>query len=96
MGREDQSEIVLEEGGTFKGDVQSARGGLVNLSGSWKIEAARVALDGTYVSGPRAVNGTKFVLSLARSGEALEGTRYSAWNNSTIPISFRGASNGLR
>ena len=88
MGQEDRWEIVLGEGGSFKGDAQSTRGGLINLAGSWKITAGTLAVEGTYVGGPRAVNGTKLTLSLMRSGETLEGTRYSAWNNSTIPISF--------
>lgn len=77
MGREDQWEIVVKEDGSFKGDVQSARGGLINLFGRWKIAGVSVMLDGMYQGGP--------------SGEALEGTRYSAWNNSTIPISFKKA-----
>jgi hypothetical protein len=91
MGREDQWEILLNEGGTFKGDIQSARGGLINISGSWRIEVGKVILDGTYVTGPQGPRGTKFGLTLTRSGEALEGTRYAAWNNSTIQISFRRA-----
>lgn len=91
MGREDQWEIVVREDGSFKGDVQSARGALINLAGSWKVTGATATLDGTYQGGPSPVNGTKFVLSLARNGEALEGTRFAAWNNTTIPISFKKA-----
>jgi hypothetical protein len=90
LGRQDQWEILVKEDGSLRGDVQSARGGLINLAGPWKITGASVTLDGVY-QGPSPVNGTKFVLSLGRSGEALEGTRYSAWNNSTIPISFKKA-----
>lgn len=91
MGREDQWEILVKEDGSFKGDVQSARGGLINLDGSWKVTGASVTLDGVYQGGPSSVRGTKFSLSLGRSGEALEGTRVSAFNNSTGPISFKKA-----
>jgi len=91
LGREDQWEILVKEDGSFKGDVQSARGGLINLAGSWKVAGASVTLDGLYQGGPSSINGTKFALSLGRSGEVLEGTRHSMWNNSTIPISFKKA-----
>jgi hypothetical protein len=62
----------------------------MNVSGSWKITGAIATLDGVY-QGAVSLNGTRFVLSLVRKGEALEGTRFSEQSNITIPISFKKA-----
>ena len=82
----------------FHRALDYGRGGSVRARAGFEVASrdvegrytgASVPLDGLYQGGPSSVNGTTCVLGLGRSGEVLEGTRYSAWNNSTIPIAFK-------
>ena len=44
-GRVDEREIVSREDGSFTGEVKSARGGLLLISGSYKIASIEVVVD---------------------------------------------------
>lgn len=91
-GGVDSREILFKEDGMFTGKVHSVRGGLIYVSGSYKISGAEVTLEGVYEA-PRVrdVHGTKFTNSLKRKGEDLEGTGVSHWNNRTFPVSLKRA-----
>lgn len=86
LGRTDIHEVVFRENGTFKREVQSARGGLVTVVGTWKASLDEVTLEGLY-QGNLDVSGRKFVLVLRRTGEdQLQGEAVSPADGKTIPI----------
>ena len=85
----DQWQLFLRQDGTFEGDIQSTRAGLIRLrNGSWKIDDQTVVLEALHQGGPSHVNGTKLKLTLRRAGDKLDGTGYKAFNNETFPASF--------
>ena len=87
-GRQDLWEMVVKEDGTFKGDIQSARGAWIAIAGSWKLSGRDATFDGVHEGGQAPVRGTRFNFTLSRKGDGLEGTRYAEWSKRTLPISF--------
>jgi hypothetical protein len=91
QGRTDRHETVLKDDGTFKREVQSARGGLVTVVGTWKASRDEVTLEGLYQGNPY-VSGQKLVLVLRRTGEdQLQGEVVSPVDGKTIPIVMKRA-----
>ena len=89
QGQEDRRTLIFREGGRFTGDIQSVRGGLIQVSGTYKIEGKELLLEGIYDQAPQAIRGAKFTYSLKRAGDALEGTAYSHATGLTIPVSLK-------
>jgi hypothetical protein len=86
----DRREIVFKEDGTFRGDIQSARGGLISTAGTWKLVGDDVRVEGIYNSRGAGLNGTKFTHSLKRKGEdELTGTGHSEFSNRTFDVSLK-------
>ncbi len=85
---EDKFQLTVKPDGTFEEDILSARGGRLYAVGKWKISGESVVLEGTYQGGPSVIHATKKTITLRRSGDALEGTRFTHYNNQTLPISF--------
>jgi hypothetical protein len=70
-------------------EILSVRGGRFGAVGKWKVSGESAIFDGTYVGGTAAMNGTKRTVTLKKSGDNnLEGTRFSHFNNQTLPIAY--------
>jgi hypothetical protein len=90
QGNADRVELVIQDNGTFTGDTQSARSGLIQFRhGAYRVTAADVTLEATAQGGPAVLNGTKLTWTLKRRGEELDGTVYRHFNNTSAPVSFR-------
>jgi hypothetical protein len=85
---EDKFQLTVKADGTFEEEILSARGGRLYVVGKWKISGESVVLEGTYQGGPSVIHATKKTITLRRSGDGLEGTRFTHYNNQTLPISF--------
>ncbi|MGH7356167.1 MAG: lipocalin family protein [Candidatus Rokuibacteriota bacterium] len=58
QGRLDQNEYVFSDDGTFRAEIQSARAGLINATGTYKLDGDQATLRGTYSRGGRAFEVT--------------------------------------
>jgi hypothetical protein len=88
----DRWELTMKPDGTFQGDVQTDRSGLIHLrNGSWKVDGATVILEAIFQGGPSHVNGSALKLTLKRAGDQLDGTMYRGFNNRTDPITLKKA-----
>jgi len=58
QGREDQLEYVFKEDGSYRAEIQSARLGLVNITGTYKVEGDQTILEGLSGRGGRRVPST--------------------------------------
>ena len=56
-GRNDYREVIFKEDGTWTGENQSARLGLITQAGKYTIEGERVILEGT-IQSARRVSGS--------------------------------------
>ena len=90
-GQVDKREIVFREDGTYIGEIQSVRGGLLKIAGSYKVAGDTLNVDGAYKEGPAGIQGTTFTYTLKRVGEDLEGTGYSHGSVRTFPVSLKKA-----
>ena len=90
-GQLDKREIVFREDGTYTGEIQSVRGGLLKIAGAYKVAGDTLNVDGSYTEGPAGIQGTKFTYTLKRVGEDLEGTGYSHGSVRTFPVSLKRA-----
>ena len=86
---QDTLKLTVKPDGTFQESIQSARGGAVSLTGTWKVSGENAILDGTYSEGPPKMQGTKRTLTVKKSDDnTLEGLRWGQSNNQTLPISY--------
>ena len=87
---QDTREYIFAEDGTFMGTIYSIRGGILDISGSYKIEEDKLTLKGKHKSG--ILYGSKFEVNLVRNGEELSGSSYNYFTDLRIPFSLqRGA-----
>ena len=49
---QDPLKLTVKPDGTFQESIQSARGGAVSLTGTWKFSGENAILNGTYSEGP--------------------------------------------
>ncbi len=92
MGMVDTIELVLKADGTFTGDVQSARGGLIYYrDGKYAISDNTLVMSARFYNGPPVVQNTEARWTLARNGDLLVGTIFRQWNNSTLEITLKRA-----
>lgn len=90
MGAEDRWEFVVKGDGSFLGDIQSARGGLIPLrDGRYKIVGDTVIFEAIAAGGPREVNGQKYTWTLNWNGEDLEGAVARSRTVGITPMIFR-------
>jgi hypothetical protein len=89
IGGEDRRTVIFGPDGKFKGDIESRRGGLVEISGTYKIDGDGLQMDGLYDRGPRGIQGARFTWTLNRKGDDLEGTMYSHATAVTIPLHMK-------
>ena len=69
--------LTVRPAGPFQESVQSARGGAVSLTGTWKVSGENAILDGTYSEGPPRMQGTKRTLTIKKSDDqTLEDSRH--------------------
>lgn len=86
---DDRHEYVIAEDGTFKGDIQSVRGGWIEISGSYRIESGKLILEGKIKTGPPGFFGSKYEIYLTRNGKLLEGKSYSYATGKYYPMSLQ-------
>jgi len=92
MGLQDRGEWEVKEDGTFVGDVQSARGGLIPYKGGkWKIEGDNVVFEALLAGGPTVVQNTKVTWKLKRIGADLVGTIFRHYDSSTGDVTWKRA-----
>lgn len=81
--------LTVRPAGPFQESVQSARGGAVSLTGTWKVSGENAILDGTYSEGPPRMQGTKRTLTVKKSDDhTLEGMRWSVHEGEVTEETF--------
>src|SRR5262245_12553537 len=84
-GMMDRRQTVFREDGTYKTEIQPARGGLITVVGTWKANGDEITLVGTYLATglPRALT------VLRRTGtDQLEGESVSPIDGKRVSISI--------
>lgn len=85
---DDRYEFVLSDGGKFKGDIQSVRGGLVRFNGTYELEGDALTLHGRYTGGRAAIFNRGFQAQLTRNGKNLVGDMYLEVVGKTVPVTL--------
>ena len=89
-GKIDQREIVFKEDGTYKSEIQSARGGLLYVVGTWKANGDEITLDGLYQGGGAAVHGQRAHVVYRRTrADQLEAETVSPLDGKRVSISIK-------